>query len=339
MTTIITKDTLRASVEAATGGKVTVLYDDLGLPSYMCVIPKFNCEDIDPALGVGVHPAFLVGGVEKSEIFVAQYPAIVQDGRAISLPGMDPKTSVNFDTAKSYCTAKGAGWHLMTNWEWAAIALWCLKNGSQPRGNTNYGRHHELTYETGRRQDGGTPGDATGAARTLAGSGPASWRHDAAVTGISDLVGNTWEWQDGMKTVGGKFFMPGDNDFNLAEESWIDQGVIMAEDTGIKIGVDGTDTLVEPGSKTFGAWKGLPTTVAYDALPAATKERMAQACIAPANAIDPVGTLYFNTDGERLPLRGGRWYYGANAGLFALNLITTRASASTYIGFRPAFVS
>ena len=29
------KDNLRASVEAATGGKVTVLYDDVGNPSFM----------------------------------------------------------------------------------------------------------------------------------------------------------------------------------------------------------------------------------------------------------------------------------------------------------------
>ena len=29
----------------------------------------------------------------------------------------------------------------MTNWEWAAIALWSLKNGYQPRGNTYYGKN------------------------------------------------------------------------------------------------------------------------------------------------------------------------------------------------------
>ena len=35
MATIITKDSLRSSVEAATGGLCTVLYDDAGHPSYM----------------------------------------------------------------------------------------------------------------------------------------------------------------------------------------------------------------------------------------------------------------------------------------------------------------
>ncbi len=338
MTTIITKDTLRASVEAATGGKVTVLYDDLGMPSYMCVIPAFNCEDIDPSLGTGLHPAFIKNGVEKSEIFIAQYLAAVQDGRAISLPSMDARTSVNFDVAKSYCTAKGPGWHLMTNWEWAAIAHWCLKNGFQPRGNTNYGRHHELTYETGRRQDGGTPGDTAIMASTLSGSGPVSWRHDKSVTGISDLVGNVHEWQDGMKMVDGQFFMPSDNDFDLDEESWTGQGVIMAEDTGIKLGTT-ADTLVAGGSKALGAWKALTTTAAYDALSATTRERMVQACIAPYNATDPMGDYYFDTEGERRPRRGGYWINGPRAGLFVLGLSYTSASSYTHLGFRPAFIA
>ena len=125
------KDTLRESVEAATGGKVTVLYDDKGYPSYMNVIPKFKVEDIDASLGTGVHPAFIVGGVEKSEIFIGQYQAHVKDSRAVSLPGLDPTASVNFDTAKAYCKNKGQGWHLMTNWEWAAMALYSVKQNKE----------------------------------------------------------------------------------------------------------------------------------------------------------------------------------------------------------------
>ena len=70
MTTIIIKDDLRAQVEASTGGAVTVLYTAAGHPSYMNVIPKFLKQDIDASLGTGVHEAFIVNGVEKSEIFI-----------------------------------------------------------------------------------------------------------------------------------------------------------------------------------------------------------------------------------------------------------------------------
>ena len=334
---IFNKDPLRASVEAATGGKVTVLYDDKGYPSYMEVVPKFNVEDIDADLGTGVHPAFIVNGVEKSEIFVGQYKANVLDGRALSLPGYDQATSITFDNARAACTAKGPGWHMMTNWEAAALAHWCVKNG-QPRGNTYYGRHHVSTHEAGRRQDGIAPGTASGTARTLNGSGPASWRHDGTMAGIDGLVGNVWEWIDGMKLVAGKFYFPDDNYYAQAEASWKDQGVIVALDTTVKLGVAGTDTLHTSGSVL--PWcSGLGRTTAYAALSDAVKRRFMQAMIDPAfNTSDPVGYFYWNCDGEHMPRRFGRWYLAGSAGVAALFLGDVRACADTDIGFRPAYI-
>jgi len=38
----------------------------------------------------------------------------------------------------------------------------------------------------------------------------------------------------------------------------------------------------------------------------------------------------------RLPIRGGNWNNGVNAGVFALNLNNSRSNANTNIGFRPA---
>ncbi|MEI6108009.1 MAG: hypothetical protein WCR49_13490 [Opitutae bacterium] len=336
---IFNKDPLRAAVEAASGGRVTVLYDDKGYPSYMEVVPKFNVETIDADLGTGVHPAFVVNGVEKSEIFIGQYKANVLDGRALSLPGYDPTASGNFDTAKGYCTAKGPGWHLMSNWEAAALSLWCIKNG-QPRGNTDYGRHHTSTHESGRRQDGILPGTASGTARTLNGSGPASWRHDGTMSGIDGLCGNIYERVDGMKLVNGKFFFPDDNYFTQAEASWKDQGVIMADDSGSdKLGAAGTDTLHAAGGVDFGAWKGLTRTAAYAALSATIKNRFQQAMIDPAfDSSNPLGSFYFNTTGEMLPLRFGCWSFGAAAGVAFLDLHYVRADVSAYIGFRLAYI-
>jgi len=160
-------DAFRQSVEAASGGVNTVLYDDRGYPSIMTVVPRFNIEDIDPALGSGVHPAFTIDGAQKSEIMVGKFQATIHDDRALSLPGQDPAASINFDTADQRCADKGPGWHMMTNAEWSAVALWCWKNGFMPRGNTDYGRDYDQTYETGRRQDGGDPGDSSGAISML----------------------------------------------------------------------------------------------------------------------------------------------------------------------------
>jgi hypothetical protein len=39
---------------------------------------------------------------------------------------------------------------------------------------------------------------------------------------------------------------------------------------------------------------------------------------------------------ERLPIRGGNWNNGSQAGVFALNLNNARSNTNTNIGFRPA---
>src|SRR5690606_10192225 len=157
----------------------------------------------------------LVNGVAKSELFIGAYHAQLIDGEAVSRPGVDPRTSITFDNARAACKANGAGSHLFSTWEWAAIALWCMANGHEPRRNTNHGRHHEKRWETARRVDGYAPGDTIiPLGRTLAGSGPAAWRHDGTPAGIADLVGNIWDWVDGMKLVDGRVHMPLDNNFN-----------------------------------------------------------------------------------------------------------------------------
>ena len=336
--TISIPDALRQSVEAASGGRQTVLYDDLNYPSIMSVIPAFNVETIDTDLGTGLHPAFIVNGVAKSELFIATFKAYVHGGRALSLPGYDPTASINFDTARGCCTAKGAGWHMMTNWEAAALALWCIKNG-QPRGNTDYGRHHASTHESGRRQDGIAPGTASGTARTLNGSGPASWRHDGTMSGIDGLCGNIYEWVDGMKMVNGKFYFPDDNHFTQLEASWKDQGVIIAEDTGDKLGVADTDVLHAGGGVSFGAWKGLTRTAAYSALDAAIKNRFQQAMIDPAfDNSSPIGNFYFNTTGEMIPIRFGSWNNAGDAGVAYLSLSSVRSYVYTTLGFRLAYI-
>lgn len=141
------KDTYRQAVEAASGGKQTVMYDDKGNPSIMNIIPKLTYKAIGLGSSETALPAFIVNGVEKSELFLGTYPAYVHDGCAYSLPDQIPKVYTNHDQAVAYCRAKGNGWHCMTNAEYAAIALWCKANGYYPRGNNNYGSDHSAPHE------------------------------------------------------------------------------------------------------------------------------------------------------------------------------------------------
>lgn len=332
MSMIFSPDSLRQQVEAATGGHVTVLYDDKGYPSYMRVIPKFRYEDLgfEEELGTGVATAFIVDGQEKSEIFIGQYQAITHDGRALSLPGKDPRTSINYDQAKAACVDKGPGWHLMTRHEWAAVALWCMANGFEPRGNTNYGRAHDAAHETAVRQDGGTPGDASGTARTMAGGGPASWRHDGTITGIADLVGNVWEWVDGLKLVDGRIHVTQDNRFDQPEDDWAALDHYLSNEGGTLTlmnsqgGADDQQLSV--------GWGAVAKEAGY------TESQLLQRLLFSPAGIVPQGRLYANAEGERFPSCGGHRNSGSNAGLAALYLSSSRSYAVSNRGFRPAFV-
>jgi len=328
---IASPDSMRAQVEAATGGAATVLYDDKGFPSLMHVIPKFRYEDLglDATFGTGVATAFLKGNTELPEIFLGQYQAQVHDGRAVSLPGRDAKTYINYDNAKAACTAKGAGWHMMTAHEWAAVALWCHAQGFIPRGNTDYGRAHDANHELGRRQDGGTAGDGSGSARILTGSGPASWRHDNSMGGIADLVGNVWEWQHGLKLVDGQIHLIEDNSWELDESDWTALGHHFSNEAGTPTLKNSAGTVEDTGISS--TWDSLAKEAGY------TESQLLQRLLISPASVPMQGRFYVNTSGERFPLRGGDWDNGSNAGLGALNLYNARSNAYSYFGFRPAF--
>lgn len=301
-------DALRQSVEAATGGRMTVIYDDNGLPSYMYVLPKFRYEDIgfDAELGTGVCTAFLVNGVEVDQIFIGAYQASDLGGYACSLPGREVWRSIDWDAARAACTSKGAGWDMMTVHDWAAVALCCAANGYQPSGNTDHGRYHADHGQFGRRVDGGYPGDSSGIGNILAGTGPDAWRHDGGSAGISDLVGNVWEWLWGAKTIDGRIFAAPDNDVSLAEGSWTDTGVdLVSANPWTSSSVSGTQLT----DRILWTYAG----------------------------IDLEGYLTINTSGERFPLRGGNRIGGGNAGLAALALNYARSASYTSFGFRPRF--
>ena len=336
------KDVRRHAVERASGGRQTVLYDDLGNPSVMNIIPIFRYEDLGYTadMGTGVATCFDVGtGTNKSEIFIGAFQSSLVGSRAVSLPRTDQATSVNFDTAKTYCANKGAGWHLMTMHEWAAISLWCMANGFEPRGNTNYGRAHDRYVERGRRMDGGLPGDTAGTARVHAGSGPDAWRHNNSPWGISDMVGNVWEWLDGFKLQDGQIIA---STFNAqAEASWAAQAAYF-DATLATGGAPKLSNAVVNRLGTIGDNQnaGYSANEAFNVMTKAgtyvSNQLLKRMLVEPATVL-PKGRVYMRNFGERLPVRGGYWNNGSYAGLAALYCSSSRVDASSYVGFRLAF--
>ena len=350
-------DLVNLALKATCPGNEIIL-DDKGLPSVMVRIPKFKISDVIDGGSDSTHPAFIVNGVEVPEIYISKFQNVIHNGRAYSLPGEDPTVNVNFDTARQACEAKGRGWHLMTNAEWAAIALWCRKNGLMPKGNNNYGKDHsESSYvaiPTLIGGDGRTNRVATG-------TGPVSWSHNGEVTGIWDLNGNVNEWVGGYRVKDGEIQILPNND---AADSNNSQGTesskwraIMPDGTLVDPGTPGTlkwDYTADPGTsgeKPFRlntvlefqqSVEDVYGVITFQSLTAAdgvnVPEIMKALALFPADSGDHGGDrIYMRNIGERLACRGGYWSIGAGAGVFSL-AGSSRSYSFAFIGFRSAFI-
>ena len=219
-----------------------ILYDDLGLPSIMVKIPKMTYAELGLGDSTATFPAFLVNGQEVDCIYISKYQNIVQNGRAYSLPGQDPKTSINFDSALAACTAKGDGWHLMTAFEWGALIAWCEKNGFIPLGNNNYGKH---SSESNYKALPATTDSTHYAVHTATGTGPLTWYHDQTLEGIADLCGNVWEWTGGIRTVYGELQILVNNnaaDSDYSQSASSTEWMAINASTGELVTPDGSGT-------------------------------------------------------------------------------------------------
>ena len=251
----------------------------------------------------------------------------------------------------------------MSNAEYTFLQAMAVKTGFQPRGNTNWGQHHEAKHETGVLAPGASAlgvRDDSLHGRTLTGSGPLSWRHDNSPAGIADLVGNVWQWVSGLRLKDGEIQIVENN--NVADNSLdVSDGssawrAMLQNGTLVNPGTDKTLKLDAAGSNGTGAVKlntaissqypsqdtSASSSVAFANMTAqsgVTVPALAKLLgIYPIDGSDPVGTIWARNAGERLAFRGGNYPSAAGAGLFALNLNNYRTTRHRSIGFRPAFI-
>ena len=341
-------DDLKLSIEALSGGKNTVLFDDLGMPSVMVPFPKLKMSDLIAGGSENIHPAFSVDGVEKSVIYVSKYQNIVLNERGYSLPMRDPRASLNFDQAVTYCRNKGKGWSLTPYSLWSAIALWCRKNGTMPRGNNNYGADHAYGHEKGVP----TYYESGKIARCATGSGPNTWNHNWMPDGIADLNGNVWEWCAGMRLMNGEIqiipyanCMAADASMGASSTLW---KAIAADGTLVEPGTAGTlkynyvsghIQLTSGDITPEDTWRGdTYQNMTLDS--ALTVPEIAKALLIYPD--EPGGDYggdghYMNNSGERLPICGGYWFNTSSAGVFYVCLYNPRSGSGTGFGFRSAY--
>ena len=363
----------RFSLEAASGGKNTLLFDDLGRPSVMVRVPMFLWSDVLEGAPQEPCSAFVAGGKVMDSIYISKYMNVIEYGRAYSLPGRDPAHTLTIDEAREACKAKGKGWHLLTNAEWCALLHWSVKNGTVPRGNASFGFNPDRPWDRGVLADQPRGRGLEESMRTLTGTGPDSWNHDGGPWGVADLAGNAWDWVAGFRTFGGEIQFIPDNDSALNVDEgpdsplWravLEDGSLVNPGTPGTLkydgGLPGTDSPEDvgvPGGYRLNTrmenpnYTGNEEDTAHRAYGwALFKDIPAAEGVTVPPILQRLGAMplpeghkdssvfFLRNYGERVAARGGSWFDGPFGGIWELYLRETRAFIYPDIGFRAAYI-
>lgn len=332
-----------------------LIADKRGLPGAYVQVASKKLSELLKDGDSTVHPAFMVGGVERTSLFIGKYQGVLNGNCIYSLPGVTPTGSITLDNYEAYCRSKGRGHHCMTAAEWAFLALWCRKNNHMPNGNNYYGRDVSETEYL-----------AIPASNNLVttGTGPLSWRHNGQFDGICDLNGNIWEWVSGIRIVYGELqVIP----YNNAADPDVDIGAASAQWKAINAAASSwNDLFIDPDgsgttsgsvkldwvtdhwqwassitSRSSGSRFAIFGTTTSAGLSAAAKLYLQAMALLPEDGADTYygDCLYcINGAAERYALRGGSCSYGSKSGMFTLGMDNLRSILNAAVGGRPAYV-
>lgn len=302
-----------------------VIFDNRGIPDIMVV---FTPDE----LGLSAE----IRGKAVKEYAISKYPNTLIEGVPYSMPYQQPAVNINHDEAIRLCEAKGPGWHLLTNDEWAALAHQSRKNGTLPRGNTDCGKSHSHPEETGT-----TYKDDSGSSKTSTGSGPVTWNHTHTAEGVADMCGNIWEHVGGIRFMDGQVQVIPDNgaaagaDQSRDSKEW--KAIHTADGDPVYYKVEDGEISLQPVTPDCKDYDG----VEFKDLSAESMdvpEKLIELGLYPAPGYEGTDYFWLDTDGERIVIRGGYWYGGAYAGVFSFGGLYSRAIVAWAVGFRSALV-
>ena len=358
------------------------------------LIPKFTISDV---AGV-TFGGFLVDKFVASQPNATPAegsPDVAHSGAAaavpaISRPGVPVWDYITYPQAMIACANRGKGWHLLTAFEWAAMAFLAKKYGTQPHGgNANVDPPSDSVYTTEiALLDKHLHGENGAYHRALPGTGPNTWAHNHLASGVFDLQGLIWQWVMGlfMQTDGhvdvlasldltytgspyGRGTISGSGGAtptltcdgagvnwlkNWTADEFNGYSLYIAETGAFYTITDVTPTTIvltngdAPGNitATFVVVKHVATDVSggctsgQKILTLRDSDADLKPFAIPATT-DGTGSATYGNDGYwfdkvalRAALRGGLFYNGAGAGVFALRLDYAPSDSNFLFGFR-----
>lgn len=301
-----------------------VIFDDRGRPDILVVFTPDELKLPDTLKGRKVK-----------EYAISKYPNTMIDGRPYSLPFMPPAVNVNHDEAIRLCEAKGPGWHLITNDEWAALARQSWENDTVPTGNTNSGKSHSHP-----EQKGTTYQNSYG--KTLAGSGPIEWNHDRTAEGVADMVGNVWEHVGGVRFLNGQAQIIPNNEAAAGADQSPDSkewtAIYTPDGDPVYYNVKDGEIVLQPTAPEGKDYDGVPFCDLHERADMDVPDKLIELGLYPAPGYEGEEYFWLDTDGERCVCRGGCWCSGTGAGVFSLYGSYSRSYVGPDLGFRSALV-
>lgn len=303
-----------------------IIKDEQGLPNYMTAFYWTGSKDPAEA-----PPMFVVCGEVVDAILVSQFFNTNINGTPCSLPFREPWTRISMDKAAEACRKKGAGWHLLTNAEYAYLLKESRELGTEPHGNTAAGQDYDHQEEKGVTYDG---------YRTLTGLDPETWSHDHTEGGVYGLKGNIWEIVQGLRLHHGTVEYIKNNDAAAAETdtgedsaAWQQalaengKAVRLSASNGVKITTGAVEADWNGAHMRDVELEGLDEVpqILFDLeiLPPDWKERQ--------------DGIYVDSElKEAVPFRGSSFHDTSYGGASAVHLNRPRSNVRTSIGFRSA---
>ena len=94
----------------------------------------------DPLPEFSVHPAFVVGGVEKDEIYISAYMGAEEASKLVSKTGVVPQYNKTRSQFRTLARARGAGWGICDFTSYSALQLLLLVMMGNLNAQTTVGR-------------------------------------------------------------------------------------------------------------------------------------------------------------------------------------------------------